>query len=330
MAVPTLSADGALAECLESLAAQTGAGVEVVVVDNSGQRLVRKRGLAGAGVRVIENPRNLGYGAAINAVYRASVAPYVAALNDDAVVQPGWARALLEAAESDPRAGMCAPRIVLRGAGVLDSAGMLIARDASAKQRGHQLPASAFAGREQVLFPSGCAALYRRAMLDETGGFDEDFFLYCEDTDLGLRAQWAGWHCLYVPEAVVEHRYSHSAGRASAMKAYYVERNRLFVLVKNYPARLLALAPLASAARYFWHAWFALRRRGAAAEYGRQGGNFAELAWFILRAHGAALANWPRLREKRRRIRQNARISPREFAALLERHAIAVKEVAAL
>ena len=49
-------------------------------------------------------------------------------------------------------------------------------------------------------------------MLEEIGGFDEDFFLYCEDTDVGLRARWAGWTCLYVPEAVVEHRYSHSAG----------------------------------------------------------------------------------------------------------------------
>ena len=63
------------------------------------------------------------------------------------------------------------------------------------------------------------------------------FFLYCEDTDLGLRARWAGWKCLYVPEAVVEHHYSHSAGGASPLKAYYVERNRLFVLVKNFPAR---------------------------------------------------------------------------------------------
>ena len=74
-------------------------------------------------------------------------------------------------------------------------------------------------------------------MLEEIGGFDDDFFLYCEDTDLGLRARWAGWKCLYVPEAVVEHHYSHSAGRASPLKAYYVERNRLFVLVKNFPGR---------------------------------------------------------------------------------------------
>ena len=72
-------------------------------------------------------------------------------------------------------------------------------------------------------------------MLDEIGLFDESFFLYCEDTDLGLRARWAGWECGYVPGAVVEHRYSHSAGRASPLKAYYVERNRLYTVIKNFP-----------------------------------------------------------------------------------------------
>ena len=87
-----------------------------------------------------------------------------------------------------------------------------------------------------MLLPSASAALYRRAMLEEIGLFDEDFFLYCEDTDLGLRARWAGWKCIYVPGAVVDHHYSHSAGRASRLKAYYVERNRLFVAAKNFPA----------------------------------------------------------------------------------------------
>jgi GT2 family glycosyltransferase len=330
VAIPTLAADSALAECLDSLSAQAAHGVEVVVVDNSGQGLVRKKGLAGGSVRVIENGRNVGYGAAINAVYRASGAPFVVALNDDAVVGPGWAEALLEAVERDPGVGMCASRILLSGTGALDSAGMSIARDASSKQRGHGLAASTFAAKEDVLFPSGCAALYRRAMLDEIGGFDEDFFLYCEDTDLGLRAQWAGWRCVYVPEAVVEHRYSHSAGRASAMKAYYVERNRLFVLVKNYPARLVPGALLATVARYFWHTWFLLGRRGTAAKYRHDGGSAFGLVWFTVRAHWGVVANWRSLYRKRRGILDRARIGSREFTALLGRHAITVKEVAAI
>ena len=109
-------------------------------------------------------------------------------------------------------------------------------------------------------------------MLDEIGLFDESFFLYCEDTDLGLRARWAGWDCRYVPGAVVEHRYSESAGRASPLKAYYVERNRLYTIVKNFPAGMLWAAPFASVARYFWHMAAIVAGRGKAAEY-RQAGH---------------------------------------------------------
>ena len=143
--------------------------------------------------------------------------------------------ALVGALEARPDAGMCASQVRLFGEPRLDSAGMLVARDGSSKQRGHGRLPEDFPVPEEVLLASGSSALYRRSMLEDIGGFDDDFFLYCEDTDLGLRARWAGWKCLYVPQAVVEHHYSHSAGRASPVKAYYVERNRLFVLVKNFP-----------------------------------------------------------------------------------------------
>src|SRR5207237_8976989 len=102
-------------------------------------------------------------------------------------------------------------------------------------------------------------------MLDEIGLFDESFFLYCEDTDLGLRARWAAWECLYVPEAVVEHCYSHSAGKASALKAFYVERNRLFLAFKNFTPLWLLRMPFYACLRYFWHTVFVAQGAGAAA-----------------------------------------------------------------
>ena len=153
-----------------------------------------------------------------------------------------WLAELVSALESRPDAGMCASQVRLFGEPRLDSAGMQMAGDGSSKQRGHGRLPEDFPVLEEVLMPSGSSALYRRSMLEEIGGFDDDFFLYCEDTDLGLRARWAGWKCLYVPQAVVEHHYSHSAGRASPVKAYYVERNRLFVLVKNFPGAMLLAA----------------------------------------------------------------------------------------
>ena len=116
---------------------------------------------------------------------------------------PSGLHALLRGAEQRPDVGMCASQVRLQTADQLDSAGMLICGDASSKQRGHGEPARGYGESGEALFPSGSAALYRRAMLEEIGGFDDDFFLYCEDTDLGLRARWAGWHCSYVADAIV-------------------------------------------------------------------------------------------------------------------------------
>jgi GT2 family glycosyltransferase len=200
--------------------------------------------------RVISPGSNVGFGAAVNIGVRASSSPYIATLNDDTEPGPAWLSALVCEMEADSHAGMCASRILLRSDGALDSAGMLICFDGSSKQRGHSLPADRFNFSEDVLFPSACAALYRRSMLEEVGLFDEDYFLYCEDTDLGLRAQWAGWRCRYASGAVVRHHYSLTAGAFSVMKARFVERNRLWVALKNFPWALLAIVPAVSSARY--------------------------------------------------------------------------------
>lgn len=302
---------------------------EVIVVDNSGQGLVRRNGVPSE-VRVIENAKNAGFGGAVNQGYQASKAPYIACLNDDAVPHPDWLSSLVRALERRPDAGMCASQVRLFGEDRLDSAGMLVAPDGSSKQRGQGRMPDAFPVAEEALFPSGSAALYRRSMLDEIGGFDEDFFLYCEDTDLGLRARWAGWKCLYVPEAVVEHHYSHSAGRASPVKAYFVERNRLFVLAKNFPARMLLMAPFATVARYFWHACYLFQGRGSAARFRAEGHAGPQMLWYVLRAHVALLANARRLMRQRRQIRAAARITPAIFRHLLRSHSISCRRLAAL
>jgi len=318
---------------MQSLERQTHRDFEVIIVDNSGKELVRRSGMAAGRpmtTRVIENQQNAGFGAAINQAFRASSAPYLATLNDDAVTHPRWLETLVAALERRPDAGMCASQVRLFGENRLDSAGMLVALDGSSKQRGHGRPPEDFPVAEEVLFPSGSAALYRRATLEELDGFDGRFFLYCEDTDLGLRARWAGWKCLYAPDAVVEHHYSHSAGRASPVKAYYVERNRLFVLAKNFPAGMLVAAPFVSLARYLWHLAFMLRGTGSAARFRAEGNAGPKMAWYVFKAHTALLAHFPRLTAQRRRIRDDARITPAVFRHLIRSHSISAKRVAGL
>lgn len=328
--IPTLRAGAALLDCVYALDRQTRRDFEIVIVDNSGRGLARQSAAARFGARIIENETNLGFGPAVNAAFRSSRAPFLATLNDDAAPRPDWLQQLLCAMESDKAVGMCASQIRLAGQQMLDSAGMLISGDGSSKQRGRLQPPESYARREEVLLPSACAALYRREMLEDVGLFDEEFFLYCEDTDLGLRARWAGWKCLYVPEAVVEHAYSNSAGPASPLKAYYVERNRLFVLVKNFPAAMLWKAPATTLARYLWHAVAMLGETPLAAQFRAEGHGLPEAAFIAFRAHVALLWHLPRLWRQRRAIRRQARITPGQFRALLRSHWLTPRQVAAL
>jgi GT2 family glycosyltransferase len=299
----------------------------VIVVDNSGTGAVRRLGIP-EHVRVIENAVNVGFGAAINQGCRQSTSPFLATLNDDAQAEPEWVAELLKRAETDPEIGLVASQVRLDD-DRLDSAGMLICGDGSSKQRGHGDPPSKWSRADDVLTPSGSAALYRRAMFEDVGGFDEDFFLYCEDTDLGLRAAWRGWRCVYAPRAVVYHRYSHSAGRASTLKAWYVERNRLYLIAKNFPSRMLAVAPFMSAMRYLWHTVYLRGGKSAAAQFA-SGSSGLLLPWFVIKAHGHLLASLPALLRKRQQIRQRAYRTPRQFARLLRSHGISPRQVAAL
>ena len=327
--IPTLYAGDELRACLDSLMRQSFDAFHVIIVDNSGRGLARSVVPSDPRVTLIESKTNLGFGAAINLGARHTTASFIGTLNDDAAASPQWLQCLIDALRRVPNAGMAASCVVLAGADQLDSAGMVCCADGAAKQRGPGRSARAFPREEEAFFPSGSAALYRRELFDQLGGFDDDFFLYCEESDLGLRARWAGWSCLYVPDARVEHRYSSSAGRASRLKAYLVERNRLRLVVKNFPLRMLCKVPFVAVSRYWAHLTSIPSGQGAAAEFANSAGGPFTLAWFVVKAHLALLPALPALLRARRAVRARARISSHEFASLAARFRISPREVAA-
>ena len=141
---------------------------------------------------------------------------------------------------------------------------------------------------------------------------------------------WRGWQSVYAPKAVVTHRYSHSAGRSSKLKAWYVERNRLRTVLKNFPARLLWKVPVFAVLRYLWHAAYMVRGQGAAASFARDAGPGLSLVWYVLKAHLDLFAQAPALLRQRRSIRSRACRTPKQFARLLREHSISVRQVAAL
>lgn len=328
--IPTLMAGEPLRCCLQSLTDSATRDLQVIVVDNSGENRAVEVCRDFPDVELIANDRNQGFGAAVNRGWRLNDSSFVASLNDDAVVAPDWAGNLLQAARTAPaQVGLWACRVMLDESHI-DSAGMVLARDGSSRQRGHLQAPHSFVEPGESLCPSGSAAMYRRTMLEEIGFFEEDFFLYCEDTDLGLRAQWAGWRCQYVPTAVVYHRYSATAGRASSQKAYLVERNRLRVVARNFPASWVLTAPWFAAARYGWHLWDWWGGQGKAAEYRATGQPAWKLGAHILQAHWDTLMRLPALFRQREQIRRRRRISSREFIGRVRSHQMSVRQVAAL
>lgn len=328
VAIPTLNAGSALSECLASLETQRFRDFGVVVIDNSGKNLAAGLASASYPLHIVHNDRNVGFGAAINQAAACSSGEYVATLNDDCIASPEWLQELVRVTEREYEIGLCAAQVRLAETGMIDSAGMLIARDGTSKQRGFGRPPDRYQKDAEVLFPSGCSALYRRDMLSDVGGFDESFFLYCEDTDLGLRARWAGWQAYYSAKAVVTHRYSHSAGKSSELKAYLVERNRLTTVFKNFPRRELLAVPLAGPIRYLFHVVALMLGRGITAEFSRQSPGLWRFPAILLKAHWHLFRHWGAIRKSRRSIKR--RLEPRQMSVLLKRHRISLYAVASL
>jgi GT2 family glycosyltransferase len=237
--IPNWNGHSLLTECLAALRAQTFRDFEIIVVDN-GSRDGSVEWLAeqAPDVIVIRNETNLGFAVANNQGFRAARAPLLVALNNDALPEPAWLQVLVETAAREMWAGMLACRIVRRDpAGVIDSLGIEVDRAGVAWNRAWGRPTTDRLVYQpaEVFGPSGAAAVYRRALLDQIGLFDEDLFAYYEDVDLAWRAQRAGARCLYVPDAIVHHLHSATSKQGSAFKTRLLGRNKWWVIAKNYP-----------------------------------------------------------------------------------------------
>lgn len=324
---------GLLRACLDSLARQTHPSFEVVVVDNGSedgsQALVKE--LAGAypvPLQLITNSNNRGFCAANNQGFAASRSELVALLNNDAEADPGWLTELETVIRSGEKVGMAASKILVwEDPRRIDKAGHLIYPDGQNRGRGSgQLDEGQFDRVEETLWPDGCAAMYRRAMLDEIGGFDEDFFAYADDAELGLRGRIAGWTCLYAPGAVVRHHRGATLGLGSARRLMLIERNRVLLVVKLFPWNLLWANGAYNLTRLAAGLWAALRNRGELRRYpGSRGKLTAAMALF--RGTFSALPLIPRMVRKRLAYRSKRRLTPRQIRSLLLRHRISLREI---
>ena len=322
-----------LRSCLQSLASQTHPSFEVIVIDNGSDdqssELVKTLEPAyPVRLRLISNSTNRGFCAANNQGFDASQAQLVALLNNDAEADPGWLEALESVIRSNEDVGMAASKILVwEDPTRIDKAGHLMYPDGQNRGRGTgQLDHGQFDRVEETLWPDGCAAMYRRAMLDEIGGFDEEFFAYADDAELGLRGRIAGWTCLFAPEAVVRHHRGATLGLGSARRLTLIERNRVLLAVKLFPWNLLWLNGAYYVTRLGAGLWAALRNRGELRRYSGTTGKLSA-AMALMWGTVTALPLIPSMLRKRQAFRKHHRLTPRQIRSLLLRHRIPLREI---
>ncbi len=321
-----------IGRCLESLERQSFGDFEILAVDNGstdGSREYLEERFGGS-VRLFFLEKNLGFCEGNNVGIRAARGRLVALLNNDTETDPGWLKTLAGAAgRSGPRIGMWASRVMIDSRRThFDSTGLLVYPDGICRSRGWlEKDVGQYDREEEVLAPNGCAALYRREMLEETGLFDERYFAYMEDLDLGVRGQLAGWRCLYVPDAVVYHEKSSTSGKHSSFKAFYVERNRIWNLVKLMPPRAVSLSALYTIERYLLQGYAAIAQRGISGNFARDYSK-RELLFILARAYVSAAGGMPGALEKRRAVQSSRRVSPSEFRRIIKRFRLTSLEIA--
>jgi GT2 family glycosyltransferase len=329
--IPNLNGSALIAGCLASLERQTFKDFEAIVVDNGstdGSVDLVRAGFPWVAA-VIENKANLGFARACNQGIEAAGGGLVALLNNDTEAHPAWLEELVRAADADPAAGMFATKtLFFDKRDVIDTAGHLIYRDGLNRGRGRlEVDRGQYDAVTDVFFPSGAAALYRMKMLDEIGPFDEHHFAYGDDTDVGIRGRLAGWTCVFVPAAVVYHRYSATTGEYSPAKVFLVERNRIWIVWKYFPARHIAASPFYSLVRYGYQAYGALAGKGAA-------GRFAERhsAWrlvpAVIKAYVSAFAGLPRVWRERGRLAHLRKVDDGEIDRWFRDYRISAREIA--
>jgi GT2 family glycosyltransferase len=291
--------------CLQSLRRQTFKDFEIIVVDNGSTdgsiELIQHHFPE---VQVIALNANLGFSTANNIGIRHARGKYIALLNNDAEADPHWLEELVKALDTHREISFCASKMLLyHQPDLADACGDFYSVDGTGGKIGHLQSAVIYSEPREVFGACAGAAIYRRELLEELGGFDEDFFIAHEDTDLSFRAQLRGHRCLYVPTAIVYHKLSATIGANSPTYLYYGHRNAEFVYFKNMPRPLLWRSLPSHLMLNLALLLFYVRRG--------QAGPF-------LRAKLDAVKALPTLLQKRREIQQQRVVSVDYIAGLLQ------------
>ena len=235
--IPNYNGRNYLQDCLTSLL--EGSEVPAIIVVDNGSAdesaaMVKERFPM---VKLIALPENRGFSAAVNIGIREAGTEYVFLLNNDTVVLKDTIEELEAAMERHPKAFSVAVKMLqMKNPELIDSAGDFYCALGWAFARGKDRKNEAFSKETSVFSACAGAALYRKAVFEKIGDFDENHFAYLEDLDIGYRARIFGYQNWYAPKAKVYHVGSGTSGsRYNQFKIRYSSRNNIYLIYKNMP-----------------------------------------------------------------------------------------------
>lgn len=233
-----------LDSCLSSLAQQTLKPTQIIIVVDGSDNFPDDFNTYNLPIELIYLPKQVGFAGANNQAIKQAKGNWLALLNIDAFPEKDWLQQLIQATEKYPEYSCFASKqLQYHNHNLIDGAGDSYHFSGLIWRRGFNLPVEKIPNTCQEVFsPCAAAALYSKQIFDEVGGFDEDFFSYAEDIDLGFRLRLKGYKCLYIPSAVVYHVGSASTGhKHSDFAIYHGHRNLVWAFFKNMPLPLLII-----------------------------------------------------------------------------------------
>jgi hypothetical protein len=314
-----------LKDCFDSLRAQSCKDFKIILVENGSkdgsEDFVREKYPEVEIVRLKENVGFAkGYNIGIQKAFEDRNIEYAFVLNNDTKLDEKCIEEFLGLAKKHPEAGSIQSKVLnFFDPRKIDCAGILLSADGVATNRGYSEKDSGQYGDEVEIFgASGAASLFSRKALEKTKlsdgeYFDNSYFAYYEDVDLAWRLRLAGFKSYFCPKALVHHIHSATAGQISGFKAYYLNRNRFFTLIKNYPlCRLVLILFILTPVRYIFLLFRVIMKKGRKGEE-LSGQSKTMVAKEILRAWRSVVTNLPSLIRKRRAIRKNKKVNCREI-----------------
>lgn len=297
-----------LAKALSCLTKQTYRPFKVIILDNNSKEAIPESIIpCSLSVELIHSPTNLGFAAGNN--YASSYAKdcdWIALLNPDAFPEETWLEALAQATQEFPHHAFFATKLLnANRTSLFDGSGDEYHVSGRAWRRDFQKPNQQQREEsEEVFAPCAAAALYRQDAWLAAGGFDENYFCYFEDVDLGFRLRLLGYRCQYIPKAIAHHVGSGVTERHSDFYIYFGHRNMVWTYVKNMPGFLFWL--------YLpWHI----------------GLNIASIFLFTIKGRGKIIfkAKWdackalPRLLKQRRKCQSSRAVSSCSIRKMLSK-----------